>query len=125
MAQQIILETMQWSSLSDISDVRPVQIEDFAVLDELRLVLDKHGAGERFGIHLIHKHFDVADDEVLVEYTDEEARTLNCRVEKRDTLGNSPALLETQWRFNTQKASMICHGYCNIDHGHSRKHQYK
>lgn len=125
MSQEIIMETMQWSSLKDISDVRPVQIDDFAVLDELRNVLEKHGAGDRFGIHLIHKHFEVEDDEVLVEYTDEVSRTLNCRVEKRTLLGNSPALVETQWRFDTREASMICHGYCNIDHGHTRKHQYK
>lgn len=125
MESRVVLQTMQWSALSDISEVPQISGKDYECLDELRGVLKKHGAGERFGIHLLHKHFDVADDEVLVEFTDEEARTLNCRVLKRSALENSPALVETQWRVDTASASMICHGYCNIDHGHVRKHQTK
>lgn len=125
MAAQIVLETMQWSSLHNIDDVSPINDRDQACLDELRLVLARHNAGTRFGLHLIHKHFELAQDEVLVEYTDESNRTLNCRVEKLADVQASSTMIETQWRFDSKAASMVCHSYCNWDHGHSQRHQRK
>jgi hypothetical protein len=40
---------------------------DRAVMDEVREVLAKHGALGRFGLTLLHSHFEVAHDEVLAE----------------------------------------------------------
>lgn len=125
MTSQVVLETMQWSSLSSIDEVALINEGDHACLDELRSVLAKHKAGDRFGLHLIHKHFELSDDEILVEYTDEDERTLTCRVEKRADALASGKVIETQWRLNAGAASMVCHSYCNWDHGHSQRHQRK
>jgi hypothetical protein len=76
------LSPMQWSVLPDITDVSPMSMDDHAVLDAVRDVLVQHGALGRFGVHLLHKHFDMAEDEVLVEYTD-----VNARTEKSDEIG--------------------------------------
>lgn len=74
MQQQIIIEPMQWNSLSHIADVPPIGDSDAACLEEVRQVLLKHGQVERFGLSLLHSHFDLADDEVLLETTDVERR---------------------------------------------------
>ncbi|RYG88609.1 MAG: hypothetical protein EON58_19865, partial [Alphaproteobacteria bacterium] len=73
--QTIHMAAMQWASLPDISDVEALSPADHECLDAIRDVLIRHKALGRFGVHLAHRHFDVAADEVLVEYTDIEART--------------------------------------------------
>lgn len=60
--------------LPDIDQVVPLGPDDPQLIHELRDVLDRHGALERFGITLLHQHFDVAEGEVLVETVDPAAR---------------------------------------------------
>ena len=71
---QVVVESMQWSALSHIADVNPIDDDDAACLSEIRDVLAKHGRLERFGVSLLHSHFAVADDEMLLETTDAERR---------------------------------------------------
>ncbi|MGW3071326.1 hypothetical protein [Kitasatospora sp. NPDC001132] len=59
-------------------------------------VLEKHGNLDRFGLCLLHEHFPVASDEVLVETHDLAARTLQIRVDKADATGHTKP---SQWRF--------------------------
>jgi hypothetical protein len=40
-------------------------------------VLARHGRLDRFTIHLVHKHFDVAEGEMVVEYMDADERVLS------------------------------------------------
>jgi len=49
-------------------------------------VLQRYGALDRFGISLIHRHFDIADDEELMEYTDVEQRTLTVKPVKKSDI---------------------------------------
>src|SRR6202012_5546254 len=79
---QVVLETVQWSSLPDVDDLEPVGAQDHAVLAEIADVLKRHGYTQRFGVCLLHRHFDVANHEVAMEITDVEARTSIVRVEK-------------------------------------------
>jgi hypothetical protein len=53
--------------LPDIDQVIPMGPTDDQLMADLRCVLDQHGALERFGITLLHQHFDLGDDEVLVQ----------------------------------------------------------
>jgi len=77
----------------------------------------------RFGVHLLHKHFDVADDEVLVEYTDVIARTQECRVEKRVSDRVEPsARIETMWSFSGPGALRVCDQQCVNNYGHAPRH---
>ncbi len=72
-----------WNDLAHINNVPPMSEKDDALLLELRAVLEKHDAIDRFGITLLHKHFDLADDEVLVETCDEERKELTSRPIKK------------------------------------------
>ncbi|MGH9444140.1 MAG: hypothetical protein ACRD4Q_13765 [Candidatus Acidiferrales bacterium] len=73
---QVVVQPMLWASTKDIEEVEPVSDKDADVLSELREVLVKHNAVDRFGIMLIHKHFDLAENEQMVEFTDLENRRL-------------------------------------------------
>ena len=123
MQEQVVLKPMQWTSIKLIEEVPPISDQDYQCLKEVRDVLARFGAIERFGVHLIHRHFDVAEDEVLVEYTDKDNRTLLSKVERRADLPQDEAKIETQWCFDRDQATVICHGYCFVDRGHTRRHQ--
>jgi hypothetical protein len=75
---------LQWSRLPDLRDVAPLDGVDLACIEELRAVLQRHGRLERFALQLVHKHFDLAPHEVLVEYCDPLAREQRLRVEARN-----------------------------------------
>jgi len=70
MTKSVVLSPLQWSSLEDIDDVRPIDDSDAACLEEIRLVLSRHKSLDRFGIALLHSHFQVGDDEMMLETTD-------------------------------------------------------
>jgi isocitrate dehydrogenase kinase/phosphatase len=79
----LVLESMQWADLDHIADVRPIDDQDADCLEEVRLVLQKHDALERFGIALLHSHFDLAEDEMMLETTDAERREHTVRPVRR------------------------------------------
>ncbi|MFF4159270.1 hypothetical protein [Streptomyces sp. NPDC001678] len=70
--------------------------EDSQFVRDLVAVLEKHGNLDRFGLCLLHDHFPVSADEVLVETHDIAARTLRIQVEKAATTGHTRP---SQWRF--------------------------
>jgi hypothetical protein len=70
----VVLEAMQWSDLDHIADVRPIDDSDAPCLDEIRAVLEKHGCLSRFGVTLLHSHFHLGEDEMMLETTDLERR---------------------------------------------------
>jgi hypothetical protein len=70
--------------------------QDSQFVRDLVDVLEKHGNLDRFGLCLLHEHFPVACDEVLVETHDLAARTLQIRVDKADATGHTKP---SQWRF--------------------------
>jgi hypothetical protein len=80
---RVNIHAMQWSVLDHIADVRPIDDTDATCLEEIRQVLEKHGALKRFGVSLLHRHFDVADDEFMLETTNEEDREHWVRPMKR------------------------------------------
>jgi len=71
---QIVVESMQWNTLQNITDVEPVGEADAECLEEVRRALEKHNCLERFGLTLLHSHFDLADDELMLETTDLDKR---------------------------------------------------
>jgi len=116
----IKLETVQWSSLKDIDDVEPINEKDQSVLIELKEVLLKHGYTNRFGVCLLHKHFDISQDEIVMENTDVDARVSILSVEKDDQAVNS---IETMWRFsNGIQAGTHCVQRCEYNSGHRSVH---
>lgn len=82
----VILYSMQWSDLKHIADVRPIDDSDGDCLEEIRQVLARHGALSRFGVTLLHNHFEVAHDELMMETTDVDRREHFVRPVKRSWL---------------------------------------
>lgn len=74
---------------------------DAEFVSDLVAVLAKHGNLDRFGLCLLHDHFPLAADEVLVETHDPEARTLHVEVEKAEETRHAKA---SQWRFTPHAA---------------------
>ena len=66
-------------ALADVDSVRQISDDDAACLREIRDVLARHGALDRFGVSLLHSHFGMAPDEMLMETTDESARVQTIR----------------------------------------------
>lgn len=117
MDMQFVTRPMQWAQVPNLDDVTPFSEADFECFTELRAVLVRFNALDRFGINLIHRHFDVAEDEVLVEYVDVENRTLTVKTMKAAEM---PPAVETQWHLSAGDAMQVCHGYCitNVSHAH-------
>jgi hypothetical protein len=98
----------QHRDLTDINDVEPFTPEkDQPLFDDLKAVLTKHNAMSRFGISLLHRHFDVVGGEMLVEFCDTEKRTLTIKPLPDDQLPGD-TYIETSWRFDITGANQAC-----------------
>ncbi len=123
----IVLQPMQWASTRDIEEVEPLSDTDARLLSELREVLLRHEALDRFGITLIHKHFDLADDEHLVEFTDLENRRLTLTPVPKATVMST---IQTAWKFSKDpdagRESMAeCVSRCYYDQNSTPQHVNK
>jgi hypothetical protein len=123
---------MTTSTLPDITEVRPVDASDLPCLNELRDVLERHGALERFGLNLLHDHFELDDDELLVEVSDADTRTLTIRPVREDAEhGRGGRFVETNFQFvaassgtETVAYKLVCKVGCFVDlkDKHSKTH---
>ncbi|MER5520537.1 hypothetical protein [Streptomyces sp. NPDC002763] len=84
------------ASLPRFQEAEPLGPQDAEFVRDLAAVLARHGNLNRFGLCLLHDHFPIAADEVLVETNDSRARTLHTHVEKADGTQHIKA---SQWRF--------------------------
>jgi hypothetical protein len=106
---QLIVESMQWNSLKHIADVSPIGDADAACLEEVRGVLAKHGQLARFGISLLHSHFAVKDDEILMETTDMKKREHWVRpVKKAELLAQGITAQSTVIGFDETGYRQVC-----------------
>jgi hypothetical protein len=118
---QLVVKSMQWSSLSHIADLRPVDDSDGECLQEIRQVLQKHNRLSRFGVSFLHSHFDLEDDEILLETTDEEKREHYVRPVKKSYLAdNGITVQSTVIGFDENGYHQYCG--CNpVSTGHHHK----
>jgi hypothetical protein len=117
-----VLHAVPAPELPLIEDVRPRSDDDDALFAELREVLERHGAATRFGICLLHRHFAVADDEMLLETCDAASRTLVMRPRPADECSGS-SVVETSWRLDSPGITQRCQTKCdNSSFGHTRGH---
>jgi hypothetical protein len=98
--------------LRDIGEVPALSPEDSECIEEIAAVLRKHGRLERFGVTLLHQHFEIAADEILMEECDPETRTLTIVPTPRAELSNL-TFKETSWRLDSGKPVMSC--ACRVD----------
>lgn len=86
----------QNSKYPDIVAVAPLSDSDHECLGAIREVLLKYGNLSRFGLTLLHQHFAIGDDEVLLETCNAEDRTLTLKPVKKHSLANAN-IIETSW----------------------------
>ncbi|MFD5794556.1 hypothetical protein ACFWIO_13635 [Streptomyces diastatochromogenes] len=84
------------TSLPRFEEAEALGPQDAEFVRDLVAVLARHGNLNRFGLCLLHDHFPLAPDEVLVETNDARTRTLHAQVEKVDATRHTKA---SQWRF--------------------------
>ncbi|QES48821.1 hypothetical protein DEJ50_14320 [Streptomyces venezuelae] len=84
------------AQLPSFEDAEGLGPQDTEFLRDLVAVLAKHGNLDRFGLCLLHDHFPLGADEVLVETNDPTTRTLHAHVEKTGRTKHAKA---SQWRF--------------------------
>lgn len=99
--------------LIDIDDAEPFDPQrDQPLFDEIKAVLARHNALHRFGVTLLHKHFDVYEGEKMVETCDAETRQLTIRP-MAERPGSDESYVETNWRFDT--GSRVVNQRCFAD----------
>lgn len=110
------------NTLRHISEVAPLSEADAPLIEELVATLRKHKALHRFGLTLLHRHFEFLEDELLVETTDIENRTHVVKPVSKDALKHE-AYVETAWRLDTGTATTAC--VCIVSGGdHTGNHQH-
>lgn len=113
---------LAYRDLADIDDVAPLDEQDTACLAEIREVLVRRGKLDRFGVSLLHSHFFIGEDEVLVESCDHDGRTLTMTVEPKEALA-SPNLVQTAWRLSDGETMAACYSACVMaNNSHKRRH---
>ncbi len=116
------INAMEWGAVKDIDDVQKFSTADEECFKELRDVLEKYDALERFGINLIHKHFDLDDDEEMVEFTDHENRMLVIKPMKKADLAKTPVTV-TNWQLcKGEKVSRRVCTCARTSQGHTGGH---
>ena len=108
----VVLAPMQWADLEDIDDVEPLNDADAECLADIRNVLREHGKLERFGITLLHSHFEVSEDEIMLESCDSQRRRLTTAPVKISESGENK--VGTMWMLREGDATTMawCKSYC-------------
>jgi hypothetical protein len=106
--------------LLDIDEVQPLLADEMPFVEEFKQLLQRHNKIDRFGLTLLHRHFDLAEGEVLLEDTDVNRRIQEIRPVKADSLPAGSAM-ETAWRFD-EDTKMFCVLYCVTANGHRTNH---
>ena len=113
--------SLQFAHLPDISAVGPITAEDLDCMREIADVLKRRDRLSRFGLTLLHSHFPVGEDEMLVESCDTQARTLTVRPVKKTEL-DALDYTATNWHLGTGAPQVAC--ICvkmGTDHSHQSR----
>jgi len=115
----LTMSPMQWTELQDIDDVEPLNPSDYECLAAVREVLKRFGKRDRFGVALLHKHFDLAEDELLMEVSQPDERVLTIKPVKKGQTANPT---ETIWKL--EDGDLTACQQCCIGgvHGHQAPH---
>lgn len=119
---QVQLQPTQWADIPDVDNVEHgLSQNDVECLNEIRAVLAKHSRLERFGVMLLHKHFEVGQDECLLETIDSDRRELIVRPVSKSELGEA---VQTQWKLVDRSPLQWCEAWCKYSGGtHHSGHQ--
>ncbi len=90
-----------WNDLPQIEDVHSFDQSDENCLEDIRQVLEKHDKTSKFGVALLHKHFDLGSDEILLETNNPKTKTLTIKpVNLSEIEENEEKFITTLYRFD-------------------------
>jgi hypothetical protein len=117
------MNPMTWNDLPDIVDVPKLEETDEKCLAEVGEVLRKYSKTRRFGVALLHQHFKLRDDELMVEHCNFETRTLVTAPEPASSV-ISKGYLPTVWRYDGELAQgcAFCPTHGSQHDGHKESH---
>ncbi|QPD04898.1 MAG: hypothetical protein Nkreftii_002672 [Candidatus Nitrospira kreftii] len=75
------------------------------MLNDIRTVLEKHNYTERVGVCLLHRHFDLSNSEVLMEFTEKDRRVSEIVVERYTE--PSKTKIQTMWKLSRDITAAI------------------
>ena len=118
------IQPMQWERAQDIDSVPAFNDQDSQCFKEVRDVLKKYNALDRFGLSLIHSHFEVGDDEILLETTDVHNRQQKIEVVKASEIEQEDFVI-TNWALTDgdEVARKRCACAKDPSHGHYGYHR--
>lgn len=108
-------------ALPDIDEVEPLSDNDQACIEDVRRVLEAHGALSRFGVVLLHEPFGIADDEVMMEFVDKARRTLTT-VPVKAAEHREENSIQTAWRLDSSSGLQRCERHCMRPYGPNGPH---
>lgn len=114
---------LAYAGLPDIDMAPPLDALDQDCLDEIRAVLKKHKKLDRFGVCLLHGHFLVKSDEIMLESCDVDKRELTIRPVSLSVIPEKQ-LRETMWRLGDSTATQVCMMSC-VANGSTGRHERK
>jgi hypothetical protein len=84
----IAIQPIQWSELPDVENIQTFSEIDARWIHKLYSVLKKYNQQDGLGVAMLHRHFEIADDEFLLETTDVKKRTQLIRPMKKNYKGH-------------------------------------
>ncbi len=112
---------LEYGVVSETPQEQIITTKDQQCFDEIRQILQKHQAQNRFGITLINTE-ELLENQVRLETNSIKDRTLLSRIlDKNLSSGRS---VETNWSLNTMEAVATCKGTCAVNSagGHTNEH---
>ncbi len=107
-----LLNPLLHNELCDISEVQTIKEDDIECLNEIKKIITKHGKERKLGIALLHKHFNISDEEVLVETISTKDRILTTKPISLKEAGKK-SLVQTVWCFSSDKSfAKSCESFC-------------
>jgi hypothetical protein len=82
-------------SFKPLEETTPLSQDDMACFAEMRELLRRYNKLDRFGISLLHSHFEMQQGEVLIESSDAKTRTMTLEPKIMDTTEING--IDTQW----------------------------
>ena len=111
------MTALQWTDIAHIKDIGNISSNDHECLEEIRDVLARHNRLNKFGIALLHHHFNLHDTEVLIKSVDPYGRTLSSAPVARSKI-NWATVMETLWRFGPNVGEVQAMAGCDPDPFH-------
>ena len=98
---QVPVQNNPYTSLKDINDVdTKLSTFDRETMRQLHQVLRERNQVDRFGMTLLHDHFEVNDGETMIETHNPVTREITIKPYRNVELKESEGLMDTSWRFD-------------------------